>query len=75
MGDLGLMDPMKAFQFLNIIQKAECPEAYEPEIVTQQKRKEALLKEQEELKRQVEEEKMKIDKTLFDFDDDVDQLS
>jgi len=45
MGDLGLMDPMKAFQFLNHIQKAECPEAYEPEIVTQQKRKEALLRE------------------------------
>ena len=27
------------------------------------------------MKKQQEEEKMKIDKTLFDFDDDVDQLS
>lgn len=32
-GDLGIVNPMKAFSFLNIIQKEDCPEAYEPEIV------------------------------------------
>ena len=52
MGDLGIMDPSKAFEFLNNLQRATKPEAYEPEIVTQQRRKEALLKEHEVYKRE-----------------------
>ena len=35
MDELGLMDPFKAVQFLNDLQRADRPEAYEPEIVTQ----------------------------------------
>lgn len=33
-GDLGIVNPYKAFSILNAIQKEDCPEAYEPEIVT-----------------------------------------
>ena len=29
----GLVNPFKAFNVLNVIQKEGCPEAYEPEIV------------------------------------------
>jgi hypothetical protein len=41
-GDLGLVNPLKAFTFLNIIQKEDCPEAYEPEIVLLQKKRQQL---------------------------------
>ena len=34
MDELGLVDPFKAVQFLNDLQRADRPEAYEPEIVT-----------------------------------------
>jgi hypothetical protein len=37
---LGIVNPFKAINFLNEIQKEKCPEAYEPEIVTLYKRKE-----------------------------------
>ena len=75
MGDLGIMDPSKAFEFLNNLQRATKPEAYEPEIVTQQRRKEALLKEHEVYKREQDALNQQIDKTLFDFDDQFDNLS
>lgn len=67
-GDLGIVNPMKAFSFLNIIQKEDCPEAYEPEIVIQTKQK---LDEQARMTAYQNE----IDKTLFDFDDEIDHLS
>jgi signal recognition particle receptor subunit beta len=66
------MDPSKAVQFLNNLQKADRPEAYEPEIVTQQRRKEALLRELEAKAREEEEIRDQIEKTLFDFDDEID---
>lgn len=59
---------MKAFSILNMIQKEDCPEAYEPEIVTLHKQK--LLEKQRQ-----EEYQNDVDKTLFDFDDDIDKLS
>ena len=65
---LGIMNPAKAFNCLNAIQKEDCPEAYEPEIVIQYKKKEEKMKAQLELE-------YEIDKTLFDFDDDIDKLS
>ena len=37
--ELGFVNPFKAFMVLNEIQKKECPEAYEPEIVLQYKKK------------------------------------
>ncbi|CDW87820.1 UNKNOWN [Stylonychia lemnae] len=67
-GDLGIVNPMKAFSILNMIQKEDCPEAYEPEIVTLHKQK--LLE-----KQRIEEYNNDVDKTLFDFDDDIDKLS
>ncbi len=39
-GDLGIVNANKALTFLNFIQKEECPDAYEPEIVILQKQKE-----------------------------------
>lgn len=62
------MNPSKAINFLNAIQKENCPEAYEPEIVNLNKRK-------EEAKRIQDEYFQEMDKTLFDFDDDIDILS
>lgn len=67
-GDLGFFNPSKAFSFLNIIQKEGCPEAYEPEIVIQQRQKEEERKKQQTFYNE-------IDKTLFDFDDEIDNLS
>lgn len=57
------------------MQRADRPEAYEPEIVTQQRRKEAIHREKQEFLMHEEELKNQIEKTLFDFDDEIDQLS
>ena len=66
--ELGIVNPSKIFNCLNNIQKEDCPEAYEPEMVIQYKRRE------EELKRKQEYED-EVDKTLFDFDDEIDNLN
>lgn len=65
---LGLMNPSKAFMFLNALQKEDCPEAYEPEIVIIQKKR-------NEIKRLEDEIALMQEKTLFDFDEEVDHLS
>lgn len=67
-GQLGMLNPNKALNFLNVLQKEDCPEAYEPEIAIIQKQK------QEEKRRQ-EMIVSEIDKTLFDFDEEIDNLS
>lgn len=67
-GDLGVVNPYKAFNCLNLIQKEDCPEAYEPEIVI------AFKKKKEERLRELEFYN-EVDKTLFDFDDEIDKLS
>lgn len=67
-GDLGFVKTMKALNCLNDLQKEDCPEAYEPEIVVQLKKKVQLKQEKEQLE-------YDIDKTFFDFDDDIDNLS
>eukprot|EP00347_Sterkiella_histriomuscorum_P024274 403331697 len=67
-GNLGIVDPMKAFSILNMIQKEVCPEAYEPEIVLQHKQR-------MEEKKRVDQYQNDIDKTLFDFDEEIDELS
>ena len=66
-GDLGLMNSSKLISFLNVIQKESCPEAYMPEIVNAQQRR---RKGQDN--KTLENE---FDKTLFDFDEDVDKLN
>lgn len=67
-GEGGLMNPAKALDILNELQRKDCPEAYEPEIVMANRLKKEAMIEQEEFWKQ-------MDKTLFDFDDDVDHLS
>lgn len=53
---------------MNLIQKEACPEAYEPEIVTVFKKKKEEQKREQDFYNE-------IDKTLFDFDDEIDNLS
>ena len=67
-GNLGIVDPMKAFSLLNMVQKEDCPEAYESEIVL-------LHKQRQEERRKQDQRENEMDKTLFDFDDDIDNLS
>ncbi|TNV85071.1 hypothetical protein FGO68_gene930 [Halteria grandinella] len=67
-GEDGLMNPMKALDCLNELQRKTCPEAYEPEIVMANRLKEEGIREEQEFWKE-------MDKTLFDFDDDVDNLS
>ena len=66
------MDPTKAFNCLNDLQREVCPDAYEPEVVVVQRLKqEAIEKAQKEQLEYMQE----MDRTLFDFDDEVDNLS
>ena len=66
------MDPAKAFNCLNDLQREVCPDAYEPEVVVAQRLKQEAI--EKELKQQIEYMK-EMDRTLFDFDDEVDNLS
>lgn len=66
------MDPAKAFNCLNDLQREVCPDAYEPEVVVAQRLKQEAI--DMELKQQLEYMK-EMDRTLFDFDDEVDNLS
>ena len=67
-GELGVIVPHRAFEFLNDIQREDNPDAYQPELVLQYQKRllEKQLREQQEYD---------IDKTLFDFDDEIDKLS
>lgn len=67
----GLMDPAKAITCLNLIQRETCPEAYESEIVTAQRAKKEAIN----IKNEREQFLQEIDRTLFDFDDEIDKLS
>ncbi len=62
----GFVDPKSALSILNNLQKEDDPEAYEPEIVIQQKKK------LESLERNNQENMLEfdIDKMLFDFEDE-----
>lgn len=66
--DQGVLNPAKALKLMNFKQKEQCPEAYEPEFVTQH-RKKVELQEWEKTIRD------KRDAALFDFDDSLDELS
>ena len=66
------MDPAKAFNCLNDLQREVCPDAYEPEVVVAQRLKQEAI--EMELKQQLE-YMNEMDRTLFDFDDEVDNLS
>ena len=63
------MNKGMALMALNFAQKEADPLAYEPEFVTQIKRREQARKEAEEIR------KMPKKDPLFDFDDSVDKLS
>jgi hypothetical protein len=51
-----------------VIQKEDCPEAYQPEIVKAQRHQADALKEEALLAQEME-------RTLFDFDDEIDNLT
>ena len=69
------MNPAKAFNILNNLQREVCPEAYEPEVVLAQRVKQDQLEAQLRMKEQELKEMQEMDKRLFDFDDELDQLS
>ena len=62
------MNPAMIFNALNNIQRDEDPEAYEPEIVIQHRKKREIIRQRQEMI-------YNADKALFDFDDDIDNLS
>ena len=66
-----LINPAMALQLLNIAQREEDPEAYEPEFVVQQRKKLEQQKHEEEQRAATVKER----DALFDFDDQIDQLS
>ena len=62
-----LLNPLEALKMLNEAQKQDDPEAYEEGIVTQLRKKEEFIKQQQFENRRKD--------ALFDFDDSVDCLS
>lgn len=77
-GQSGFFNPIKAFNCLNTFQKEEDPEAYEPNIVKYAKalqEKQELIEKEREIEQERKQLKAKeIDQTLFDFDEDIDNL-
>lgn len=71
----GLVDPSLLLNALNDVCREEDPEAYEPEIVIQHRKKQEVKR----LEKLLEQERAQMiydaDKALFDFDDSIDNLS
>ena len=68
------MDPNKVINALNMVQRESDPDAYEPEIVIQHRKRE----EEKRMERMISQHyalKMKDRDALFDFDESVDNLS
>ena len=62
-----VLNPAMAFEIMNQAQRAEDPEAYEPDIVVQYRNKKEMQR--------IKNEELKRRDALFDFDDSLDNLS
>lgn len=73
--ETGILKPNRIMNCMNSLQKEDCPDAYQPEMVINFRIKQEYINHMKSKKEQEELDRDNIDKTLFDFDDDIDNLS
>jgi ribosomal 50S subunit-associated protein YjgA (DUF615 family) len=73
--ETGVVDPYQAFDALNALLRAEDPGAFESDIVELHRRKKQERAEQQAIEQRRLDKVREADKALFDFDEDIDDLS